>query len=161
LTLSSLSSLPSLHPLVVHFPVALFTVALVCDLVILSLARRAWLDRAALLCYAVAAVGSLASAITGKLSADALLPRLGSEATAAAGAHSDAAFLTVVLFFLVAAVRLEAFWRDRREVRPTPSRARLAALALAVVAQWSVLTTAARGGELVYRYRVGVKEGVE
>lgn len=161
MTWSSLSSFPSLHPFLVHFPVALFTMGFVCDSLLLMRFRRPWLDRTVLLSYSVAVVSAFASAITGKISADALVlvPGRSSETVAAVGAHSDAAFLTVLLFVAVLLVRFDGYWRDRGTEGPRVSRARIAALALALVAEWGVVLTAARGGELVYRYRVGVEEG--
>ncbi|MGH9320176.1 MAG: DUF2231 domain-containing protein [Vicinamibacteria bacterium] len=153
---SSFSSLPSIHPFLVHFPIALFTMALALDLSLVARARLLWIDRAALLGYAASAFSSLATALSGQLSADALMPSLDEKTVAVVSSHGDWAFLTVVLLFLVFLLRVEATWRDRGSPRPRANRARLLALPLALVAQWSLLTTAGRGGELVYRYRVGV-----
>ncbi len=153
------SSLPNVHPFLVHFPIALFTAAFVGDTLLVARFRNPWLDRACLAAYFVSALLSLATAWTGKLAADALTPSLGESVAAAVASHGDWAFATVVLFFGVALVRLEALWRDRERPSPRLTRARLLALPLALAAEGCLLMTAARGGELVYRHGVGVVIG--
>jgi uncharacterized membrane protein len=148
--------LPSIHPFVVHYPIALFSLALVCDLALLARFRLSWLDRTAILCYAAAAGSSFTAALSGKLSLDRLLPAIEEEAATLAGSHGDWAFLTVVLLVAVLAARVEARLRDRGKEAPRVHRVRLAALALALVAGFCLFMTASRGGELVYRFGVGV-----
>jgi uncharacterized membrane protein len=153
------SSLPNSHPFLVHFPVALFTTALLLDLSLVARFRYVWVDRAALVGFVVSAFSSLATALSGKLASDALMPTLEQAAVAAVSTHGDWAFATVVLFFAVALLRLEASWRDRESPIPRVNRARLLAVPLAIVAQGCLLATAGRGGELVYRHGVGVVSG--
>lgn len=150
------SSLPNFHPVLVHFPVALFTAAFGLDAALVVRFRLSWLDRSALVLYGLAFLGSLVTAVSGKLSADALAPGLSKSALDVVGSHSDWAFLTVLLFFGAFVWRLDVTFRERGRAAPQIGRARLAALALALVAEISVLTTAGLGGELVYRYGVGV-----
>jgi len=153
------SSLPNVHPFLVHFPVALFPMALLLDLSLVAGFRHLWVDRAALLGLGASALSSLASAVSGKVAADALTPTLNEGAVAAVGSHGDWAFATVVLFFVVALLRVEASWRDRKSSSPRLNRARLLALPLALVAEYCLLATAGRGGDLVYRHGVGVVSG--
>jgi uncharacterized membrane protein len=150
------SSLPNVHPFLVHFPVALFTVSLLLDVGVVAGFRRLWADRMALFGFGASALTSLATAWSGKLAADSLTPALDEGAQAAVSSHGDWAFATVVLFFLVALVRVEASWRDRESPSPRLNRARLLALPLALLAEACLLATAGRGGDLVYRHGVGV-----
>lgn len=151
------SSLPNLHPVLVHFPVALFSTAVGCDIALIVRFRRAWLDRAAALLYITAAISSGAAAISGKVAERSMAGRLEATALEFVGAHGNWAFFSVVLLFAVAFLRFDSVWRDRKTSGPTMHRLRLAAIGLAVFAQWVVLETAGRGGELVYRYGVGVE----
>jgi uncharacterized membrane protein len=153
------SSLPNVHPFLVHFPIATFTTALLLDLSLVAGFRHLWVDRAALFGFGASALTSLATAWSGKLAADSLRPSLDEATAAAVASHGDWAFATVVLFFVVALVRLEALWRDRESPAPRLNRARLLALPLALVAEGCLLATAGRGGELVYRHGVGVVSG--
>jgi uncharacterized membrane protein len=139
--------------------VALFLFGLGCDAALLVRLRVGWLDRTALLSFAAAALASLATALSGKLSFDSLAGSLGEGEAAAAGLHGDWAFATVVLFFIVLAVRFDAFWRDRALVAPRATGARVVALLLSIVAAYCLVETASRGGELVLRYGVGVERG--
>ena len=150
--------LPNWHPFLVHFPVALYTTAFVCDVSLLVRFRRGWLDRACVLLYVGAALTSGAAALSGKLAADAMADSLAPAVNEAVALHGDSAFFSVVLLFVVAAMRFETTWRDRRAANPTLHRIRLATIALSMIALGVVMNTASRGGELVYRYRVAVQD---
>lgn len=153
-----MSSLPNVHPFLVHFPIAIFTTALGCDLALWLGARRPWLDRSAVLLYVTAALTSGAAALTGKLAADAMASEIPAPVDEAIALHGDWAFFSVVLLFVVAALRFDASWRDRMDRAPKLHRVRLVALVIALGAQWVLVHTAARGGELVYHYGVGVRD---
>lgn len=150
-------SFPSIHPFLVHFPIALFAFGVLADLALLARFRLPWLDRAGVLAYAVAAFVSVPTAVTGKISADSLSEGIGRAASEAIGLHGDWAFATVVLFFVVLALRFEALWRDRSLAAPRPSPLRIVACIVAVAALFCLVETASRGGELVYRHGVGVR----
>src|SRR3990172_2597880 len=140
------SSLPNVHRFLVHFPVALFTMALLLDLFLVAGFRHLWVDRAALLGLGASALSSFATAWSGKVASDSLTPSLDEAAAAAVAAHGEWAFATVVLFFAVALVRVEALGRGRGGRGRCLSRARLLALPLALVAEGCLLATAGRGG---------------
>lgn len=153
-----MASLPNWHPFLVHFPIALYTTAFVCDVSLLVRFRRGWLDRACVLLYVGAALASGAAALSGKLAANAMADSLEANVNDAVALHGDWAFGSVVLLFLVAAMRFEATWRDRRGAHPRVNRMRLATIAVSVIALGAVVNTADRGGELVFRYRVAVQD---
>ena len=141
--------------MVVHFPVALIPTAVVCDVALLARFRLAWLDRAAALLYALAAVSSGAAAASGKLAERSLGGALDEGLAHVVGVHGDWAFFTVVLSVLVAFLRFDVLWQDRAESAPRMNRRRYGAMVLALLCLGAVVTTAARGGALVYRHGVG------
>ncbi len=152
------AALPNWHPMLVHFPIACFAVAVALDIVLVARVGTAWLDRTALVSYAVATGSSLTAALTGKFAADAFEATLGTTASEAVAEHGDWAFFAVIFMVATFGVRFDAFWRDRARDRVSLTRVRLGALGLAVVAGFVLAGTASRGGELVYGYGVGVHE---
>lgn len=147
---------PNWHPVLVHFPVACFTMGLVLDGVLMARVREIWLDRAVVTSYAFAAASSLAAALTGKLASNGFEGTLSEDANLAMLEHGDWAFFAVVSMTVTLAVRFDAHWRDRSEPRPRLTRVRVAGVGLACAAGLVVAMTAARGGELVYGYGIGV-----
>jgi uncharacterized membrane protein len=150
-------SLPNLHPLLIHFPIALFTFGLGLDVALVAYWRSAWLDRAATLVQVAGALSSAVAAASGKLAANAIELALAPEAQERLGLHSDWAFFAVVLLFVAAGLRFDASWRDRAESAPRLHRGRRLALAAGLVAAAALLWTASYGGALVYLSGVGVK----
>ena len=149
--------LPNWHPFIVHFPIALFSTAVLCDIALIVRYQHAWLDRATLMLYCGAAFSSMVAAVSGKLALDRLMSEVGTETVELVGSHGDWAFLTVVLFFVVTLARFDSLWRDRSSERPRAHSFRLVTLVLALAAETALLVTASRGGAVVYRHGVGVK----
>ena len=142
---------PNVHPLIVHFPIALFVVAALVDGVALTLRQRyAWMRASATGLYALAALGAAAAFLTGRDASDHVALPIAAVATL--DTHADWALYLVWFASLYAAARLVTLWRV-----PTPSlRIDGPLAAVGLVSLLLVVQTAERGGELVYRHGVGV-----
>jgi uncharacterized membrane protein len=147
-------ALPDLHPAVVHYPIALLTTAFVLDVFCLVLRSQPWLDRAATLLYVLGTLSACAAVISGQQAADLLVGAPGA-AQAAMYDHEDLAKLTLVMFGIVASLRLIASWRARRDKKVKTGALRVVAVVLAFCGQFLILLTASRGGELVYFHGLG------
>lgn len=151
-----MGALPNWHPALVHFPIALFVVAVLADVALLVRFRTVAFDRAVVALYGVSALTAGAAAVSGKLALDAVGPELSETALKLGEEHGDWAFFTVVLLFGTLGLRLETRFRDKGYSSPRWSRSRALALVLALSALGVLIGTAAKGGELVYRHGVGV-----
>lgn len=151
--LFSWTSLPNLHPAVVHFPIALFPAALFAELLGLVLRRQTWLLRAAAALWAAAAVGAFAALRAGEAAADGLtgVPAL---VQPHIGEHSDWAHWTTWTIGALAVLRLAVLRWEREHARPLP---RLLLLAAGLVACAALAKTADLGGALVFRHGVAVR----
>ncbi len=148
---TSFTSLPNLHPALVHFPIALLPMAVLFDLV--SRWRwRDWLARAATVLYAAAALGAGAAFWTGEQAADSL-PVLAPAMQRLVNEHSDSGLYTLWLVGLVVAARIALEFWDRDGAR---TAARWAVLLAAAVGVGLVFRTADLGGGLVYQHGIAV-----
>ena len=154
-TLWSITSLPNLHPALVHFPVALLLAALGFDIACLFLRRQVWIDRAAAALYALGALGASAAYLAGRQAADSV-GNVSPTAEVLMVEHSDWAFLTLLVFSGIGLLRIGLSWWEINQsvIRVTPLR--LIILFAAIGGQWLLFGTAERGGALVYRYGVAV-----
>jgi uncharacterized membrane protein len=141
--------MPNIHPVLVHFPIALLSAAAGLDLVAWAFWRNRPLRQVATLLYVLGTGGALAAYFTGRSAEPTIhLPGM---AHAVVKEHWDWAFRTVWFFGAATLVRLVLL--RRRDPKPSV----VAVLALAgLVGVGLLLETGDRGGRLVYEHGVGV-----
>ncbi|RMG47244.1 MAG: hypothetical protein D6718_04130 [Acidobacteria bacterium] len=149
------TSLPNLHPALVHFPVALLFVGALAEAGALAVRRAAWLDRAAAAAWSLGAASAVAAYLSGRRAADGL-PLPAPEVQAAIGRHADAAFWTATAAVLLAVVRLALLYAGARKGGDTHPAGRAVVLAASLPLLALVAVTADRGGALVFRHGVAV-----
>lgn len=135
---------PNLHPLVVHFPIALLTFAAFCEVVARFKGRESL--RTTAYWNLVFGVLSMAAAVASGLSAENSISP-GATAHAAVETHESSAFITLSLFAVI------FLWRVLRGGELYQKFSKLF-LCVLLVAWLLLVTTSYYGGELVYRYGV-------
>ncbi len=143
---------PNVHPMLVHFPIALLCAAVLLDAVALAARKQAGLRIAAVLVYVLGAVGALASYLTGKNAADAFL--LSGAANTALTDHADWATITVWFFGIYALVRLAVLWWDRDGKKVVVW---VPLLLIGAGGLFLIYETAEHGAQMVFEHGVGVK----
>lgn len=141
---------PGIHPMVVHFPIALLFFAVAADGVALLLAGNRY-ERVVALLYAAGAVACVAAYYSGHDAATAVPVPEGADRVLVE--HEGWALRTTWFFLLFGAARVAAAWRLdslRRGVR-------LALVIVAAAGLYLVYETGDHGAEMVYRYGVGVR----
>ena len=134
---------PNIHPLIIHFPIALWLVAVLFDFLSL-LKSENWLRNTALSLYGLAAISAFAAYLSG----DQAIPFQG-EVTASN--HSDWGHYTLYFFIAYTLVRLFLIWKQWAK-RKTVA---IVLFMLGLVGIGMVGKTADLGGKLVYKYGVG------
>jgi len=137
---------PNAHPLIVHFPIAIFIVAVVVDAALL-LARRS--DRMSAALYGIAALGAVAAYLSGRAAVDGMI--VPAHAVADVNSHSDWGLRTAWFIGIYAAVRLglSFTFRSFKMVVRAPL------FLISLVGVLFVAVTSDRGGRLVYEHGLG------
>jgi len=153
--ISSFTSLPNLHPLLVHYPVAFFTVAIAFDFLCLLFRRQSWLDRTTTVLYIVGAVGVVATYFAGEQAADSLVG-VPPKVEPLIAEHSDWGLYTLLFFLVFVIFRVFVYWRDRNSSEISINPLRLLAIVAAIAGQWVLFQASDRGGALVYQHGMAV-----
>lgn len=146
----------NIHPIVVHFPIALFLTGFALD-VIGHIFQRETLKRAGLILVILGALGALAAMLSGQVAEESVEEQLSKAGERVLDTHEDLGKLTAYLLLAVAAIRvlIETGWLNRWRL---VAGAALAIYLIAGVIGLGTLTvTGYYGGELVYRYGAGVQ----
>ena len=140
---------PNLHPLVIHFPIAIIIVAAFADLVDTLFGRPGWLTYAATTLFVLGSAAAIAACLTGQQALDTVL--MPGMAHPIAQAHRTWAIATTIFWSMLTLIRVGVAFRA-----PLARRYRVALLIAALVGVAGLQQTAERGGRLVYEQGVGV-----
>ncbi len=155
-TLFTSPSFPSLHVMVVHFPIAFIAFAPLLDLACLVFRDRVWLDRAAAAMYLIGTLGAGAAYLLGERAAEAVQSTMTPAAESVLADHEAQAVITLVVLAVATLIRLIVTWLGRDDRRIKVGIFRLLALPAVIAALAMLALTADLGGKLVYHYGVGV-----
>jgi uncharacterized membrane protein len=143
---------PGIHPLLVHFPIVLFAVALLFDLMSLLVRDGERFRFSAALLYGLGAVSAVVVFFTGRSAGDAVM--LDGEASVALTDHADWALRTVWYLGLFVAARIAlSFVKTGNWTQ----KGYWILLLAGAIAMGLVQQTAERGAKLVFLYGVGVQ----
>ncbi len=150
--LLSMTALPNLHPALVHFPIALLPMALLFELLGLTLRKQDWLERAAVSLYAAAALGALVTRWAGVRASDGLVD-IPAQVQLHIAKHSDWAHYSLWAIGALAVLRVLLYVRDPER---TYAYARAGLLVVGLGAMGLLGFAADLGGGLVYQHGVAV-----
>ncbi len=139
---------PNIHPLIIHFPVALLLVAVFIDAVSIWI-QKDWLYKSTLMMYLFGTLGAIAAYITGRIAADTVNPSFKAELTMSNQSYWNLS--TVIVFSVYTVLRLVFSIK----LDPTNKIVRLAVLVIAVAGLYLLINTGDLGGKLVFKYGVG------
>ncbi len=139
--------MPNIHPTIVHFPIALLIVAFFFD-ASGALLKKVELTRVGWWCQSVGTVSLLAAVATGLLAKERIV--VDSAAMPTLDAHEQIAFLSASAFVVL------LFWRVSLKTK-IPDRMRFLFWAFYSIGVSAVALGAWYGGEMVFRFGLGVK----
>lgn len=149
---------PSLHPMVVHFPIAILSIAILFDLVSLFLPddQEWWSEKSTTVLYLVGAISAVAVYYTGQSAADSVF--LEAEAQTVLNTHADLAWWTVWFYGIYALLRLGASWRAPAEYRKI---VHIIFFIVSLGGFYLLYQTGDNGAKMVFRHGVGVQKAEE
>jgi len=140
---------PNIHPMLVHFPIAILLLAVFMDLVNFFVPDDWWDDTKTTLLYGVGVISAIAAYYTGTWAADTVF--LPSQAQNVLNSHSDWAVWTVWYFIGYVVLRFGLHWfkmLDRKIIN-------VAAFIIALPGVFLLYETGEHGAELVFGYGAG------
>lgn len=143
--------IPNIHPLVVHFPIALLVIAVLFDLSRLWFKNQDWLHKTVLALYTTGTVGLIAAFFSGRQAVNTV--SVTGEAVPVVTTHEDWALYTLIFFALFTLMRFWSWWKELEKswVRP-------ALIFPALIGIGMLWYTGDLGSQLVYKHGVGVSE---
>lgn len=138
-----------LHPMIVHFPIALLIVGFLSEVVGLVL-KKEFFTKAAFYLLILGTLGVVSAYITGDIAGDGVSET--GQLKNALATHEHAAQLTLWLMVGAAVVRIVLVWMKKFD-----GVFKYAAFVLFLAGVLSVARTGYYGGELVYKHAAGVQ----
>jgi uncharacterized membrane protein len=146
---------PNIHPMLVHFPIAIILLAVLMDFLNFFLPDKWWDDLKTTILYGVGAISALFAYYTGTLAADTVF--LPSQAQSVLNDHADWAFWTVWYFGLYAAARIVLHWYKMMD----KFSLRIFVFIIALPGVFLLFLTGDNGAKLVFGYGAGTGQLIE
>jgi uncharacterized membrane protein len=137
-----------LHPMIVHFPIALITVGFIADVVSLFFKNEKCLSKTGFYLMILGALGAVAAWSTGQLFTTE--PTQGAIVTVF-GKHETGALITMIMMLTGSAFRIWLVMKNKQE-----TRLRWIAFGLYLLAFISVTYTGFMGGTMVYNFMMSL-----
>lgn len=141
---------PGIHPLIIHFPIALLALAVGLTVLDLFYSQK-WLQNATLGLYVLGSVSALAAYFSGRDAADSI--GLNLKAEVAIGTHSDWGLYTLLYFGLLTLT----YFVVKFILKQNTMTIRVLLATMAMAGFFILAQTAEYGGRLVFEYGLGVK----
>jgi len=141
---------PGIHPLIIHFPIALLALAVGLTVLDLFYSQK-WLQNATLGLYVLGSVSALAAYFSGRDAADSI--GLNLKAEVAIGTHSDWGLYTLMYFGLLTLT----YFVVKFILKQNTMTIRVLLAVMAMAGFFILAQTADYGGRLVFEYGLGVK----
>ncbi|MEL7835022.1 DUF2231 domain-containing protein [Fodinibius sp. Rm-B-1B1-1] len=140
---------PNLHPIIVHFPIAIILLAVLMDFLNFFLPDNWWDDIKSTILYSIGALSGIAAYYTGTWAADSIFVPTGAQSVL--NEHSDWAVWTVWFFGIYVMLRIALHWYQKMDPRPI----RIALFVLALPGVFLLYETGDHGAEMVFGYGAG------
>lgn len=141
---------PNIHPIVVHFPIALVVVAVLLDFIRLAKRDHAGLNLTVQVLYGLGTLGLIFAFLSGRQATETV--EVAGQAFTVLASHENWAQATMIFFIVFFGLRFAAFWYEF-DMRTSISGA---FVVLGLIGMSLVMITGDRGGELVFGHGVGV-----
>ena len=139
---------PNAHPLIIHFPIALLSLAVLASLAEVFV-KPEWLTKSRLWLYILGSLSAVVSVLTGRIAADTVSPPFNAEMTLSQ--HSDSAQL--VMWYFVGFTFLQLVLP--KFLKTDSIWIRLAYFLVACFGLSLLISAGELGAKLVYKYGVG------
>lgn len=146
---------PNIHPIIVHFPIALLVVAVLFDGLSLFLRERSNVRSAAVALFLLGAVAAAGAFFTGRAAADGILLPTAAQPTLTD--HENWAALTVWFYGVFALIRLVLLWFDRRGRPLAKGWNYVLVFLIGAGGLFLLVQTGDQGAKMVFQYGVGVQ----
>jgi uncharacterized membrane protein len=145
---------PNIHPMLVHFPIAILGIAILFDFLsfFLPKPKKWWTEESTAILYGVGAAISVGVYFTGKAAADSVF--LPAEAQSVLTTHADWALYTVWFYGIYAVARILVTWKGREEHR---LYYHIGFFALSLAGLFMLVQTGDNGAKMVFKHGVGVQ----
>ena len=145
---------PNIHPMLVHFPIAILGIAVFFDLIsfLLPKKKKWWTEEATAFLYGVGAVAAIIVYYTGTLAADSVTASAAAESVMSN--HADWAWYTIWFYGIYAIARIAATWMAQEKHR---LKFHLGFFLLSFIGLFLLYETGDHGAQMVFEYGVGVQ----